>query len=612
MSAALRAVDARCVEGDDEGSDHIAFPEGSEMSDTRWHEAGRDWEADHSWLDDNQAAQCTRAHESDAFQSPVPTRMISNGEYMPVPQTDQQKRVEQRVQELSEDASRKLGMDRRRFLASTGGMAAAFLAMNEVFGRFFDVDPIEMFEPTAYAQAGAPRDLFVFDDQLHMVRGSQARAGMALRALAQGPSAGGGRNPMNPQDLRDEHGNAWGVWNPALVGLPNTPDNFLITQFIKDVYLDSQVTVGLLSNVTASVINLDNQPRRAPRNVGEALSGEILTAAQTAAARNFVNEISGSTRMLAHGLLYVGRGNLEYIQRQIDENKPDSWKGYNVSNAAKVDDDPMSEMRQWRHDDEKVAYPTFELINNLYPKLKAQKPGFNNICVHKGLTTAEPVRPEIGHPADLPKAARDWPNLNFITYHACIQPAFFMYDALQDVKSGKLREGVPDIKWTTEYAQLVRPYKNTYGEIGTTWASSIVTFPTVAAHVMGQLMKFLGPDRIVFGSDSVWYGSPQWQIDALWRFQIPEELRKRYGYPELTQDAKRKILGLNSARLYGINVRQSFKPVPKDFEARMTPDLKRIMELPATNDDNLEKIREQYLALGPTPTPPTRYGWMHR
>jgi predicted TIM-barrel fold metal-dependent hydrolase len=579
------------------------------MSKETWNEAGRIWEEDHTWLNDEQRAKCARAHESGTFPSPVPTQMISNGEYMPAPQTKKQQQVESRIKELSDTASKRLGMDRRRFLASTGGMAAAFLAMNEVFGRFFDVSPIELFEPEAYAQAGIPRDVFVFDDQLHMVRGTQAAAGMGLRALSQGPSSGGGRNAMNPRNLQDERGEVWGVWNPALVGLPNKPENFLITQFIKDVYLDSQVNIALLSNVTASVINLDNQPRRPPRNVQEALSGEILTAAQTAAARDFVNQISGSTRMLAHGLLYVGKGNLEYIQQQIDQNKPDSWKGYNVSNAAKVDNDPMSPMRQWRHDDEQVAYPTFELINKLYPNMKAQKPGFNNICVHKGLTNAEPVRPEIGHPADLPKAAKDWPNLNFITYHACIQPAFFMYDALQDVKSGKMREGVPDIKWTTEYALLVRPYKNTYAELGTTWASSVITFPTVAAHLMGQLMKFMGPDRIVFGSDSVWYGSPQWQIDAMWRFQIPEDLRKKYGYPELTQDAKRKILGLNSAKLYGINPKQEFKPVPKDFEQRMPADLRKIMELPAKAADNLSKIKEQYIALGLEPSN-TRYGWI--
>src|SRR5216684_4029049 len=87
------------------------------------------------------------------FRSPVPTRMISNGEYMPAPQTEKQKQVESRMDELAESTSKKLGVDRRRFLAGAGGMAASFLAMNEVFGRFFNVDLAEMFEPAAYAQS---------------------------------------------------------------------------------------------------------------------------------------------------------------------------------------------------------------------------------------------------------------------------------------------------------------------------------------------------------------------------------------------------------------------------------------------------------------------------
>jgi predicted TIM-barrel fold metal-dependent hydrolase len=388
-----------------------------------------------------------------------------------------------------------------------------------------------------------------------------------------------------------------------------------LVQFIKDVFLDSQVTIGILSNVTASLVSVSGgAERRPPRNIQEAMQAEILTAAQTAAARNFVNEISGSTRMLAHGLLYVGKGNLPYIQEQIDKNEPDAWKGYNISFAAKVDTDPMSPMRQWRHDDEAVAYPTFELIQKTYHKIKDKKPGFKNICVHKGLAPGPP-NPERGHPADLPKALKDWPNLDFITYHACIQPAFFMGESLRELKSGKLREGVPDITWTTEYALLVAPFKNAYAEIGTTWASSIVTFPTVAAHIMCQLMKFLGPDRIVFGSDSVWYGSPQWQIDALWRFQIPEDLRKKYGYPDITPEDKRKILGLNSARLHGIrqvaarDMEKTYKSIPKDFEQRMSKELKTIMEFPGYTADKMADFKEKYAAVGTEPTY-TRYGWV--
>jgi predicted TIM-barrel fold metal-dependent hydrolase len=585
------------------------------MAIDKWNEEGRVWEPDHGLLDDEQVAKCARADEDEAFRSPVPTRMISNGEYMPAEQTDKQKQVEARIQELAETTSKRIGVDRRRFLTSTAGKAAAFLAMNEVFGRFFDVDLVDMLEPAAYAQSGAPRDLFVFDDQLHMVRGSQKGGGAPLRAIAQGSSSAPAftTNPYNPKGLRDERGDVWGVWNPALVGLPVTSANAQIVRFIKDVFLDSQITIGLLSNVTASAVMIGAE-ERPPRNVQESLRGEILTAAQTAAARNFVNEISGSTRMLAHGLLYVGKGNLAYIQEQTDKHEPDSWKGYNISNAAKVDDDPNSPMRQWRHDDEEVAYPTFELIEKNYRKLKTKKPGYNNICVHKGLAPGPPD-PLRGHPGDLPKAAKDWPNLNFITYHACIQPALFLYESLEEVKSGKLRGGVPDISWTTEYAQLAAPFKNIYAEIGTTWASSVVTFPTVAAHIMGQLMKFMGPDRIVFGSDSVWYGSPQWQIDAFWRFQIPQEMRAKYGYPELTLDAKRKILGLNSAKLYGIqgvesaSFQKRFKPVPKDYEKRMSKELKTLMELPGFTADNMSKMKENYVATGGEPSN-TRYGWV--
>ncbi len=582
------------------------------MTRKRWNETDRVWDADHGLLDDDQVEQCARADAADPLRSPIPTRMVSNGEYMPIPQTEDQRKVEARVKELAEQGAKKLGMDRRSFLAKTGGMAASLVAMNEVFGRFFDIDPIEMLVPEAYAQSATPRDMFVFDDQLHLVRGSAGNAGAALRALAQGPSAGDA-NPFNPDGLPDERGETWGVWNPELVGLPNEPANAQLVQFIKDVYLDSQITIGLLSNVTASVISVEGGSGRAPRNVREALDGEILTAAQTAAARDFVNEVSGSTRMLAHGLLYVGRGNLPYIDEQIEQNSPDSWKGYNISNAAKIDDDPNSLMRQWRHDDEDVAYPTFELIQSRYEQLRAEKPGFNNICVHKGLAPGPPD-PERGHPEDLPKAARDWPGLNFITYHACIQPGFFMYDALEEIRSGRLRDGVPDISWTTEYAQLVAPYSNCYAEIGTTWASSIVTFPTVAAHIMGQLMKYLGPDRIVFGSDSVWYGSPQWQIDALWRFQIPEEMRERYGYPEITLDDKRKILGLNSARLYGVTATAAedlpgYRPVPEDFESRISDELKTLLEFPEYQADNMQRLRSLYAEVGARPDN-LQYGWV--
>jgi hypothetical protein len=139
----------------------------------------------------------------------------------------------------------------------------------------------------------------------------------------------------------------------------------------------------------------------------------------------------------------------------------------------------------------------------------------------------------------------------------------------------------------------------------------VVTFPTIAAHIMGQLMKFVGEDRIVFGSDSVWYGSPQWQIEALWRFQIPEAMREKYGYPELTERAKRKILGLTSAKLYGIRTLDTgaYHPVPKDYESRMSDKLKTVLEFGQLKADNMSRMKETYAALAIEPDN-IRYGWM--
>ena len=108
-----------------------------------------------AWLSDEQLSRVAPA-ETEPFQSPVPTRMVSNGEYMPHPQTEQQQHVEYRTKELGESAAKKLGISRRQFFHGTGGMAAAFIAMNEVFGKQFNVDDVEMYEPAAYYEHGTP------------------------------------------------------------------------------------------------------------------------------------------------------------------------------------------------------------------------------------------------------------------------------------------------------------------------------------------------------------------------------------------------------------------------------------------------------------------------
>jgi uncharacterized protein len=588
-----------------------------------------DFREDDSWFSEAQLDRLAPADQADRAHSPIPTQMVSNGEYMPIGQTEKQKQVEARLAALSEQAAKRLGMSRRKFLATTGGFAASFIAMNEVFGHFFDVRPIDMLVPEAYARGGPPRNLFVFDDQTHIIRSSRTGPGNSLRDIAQG-----NHSTNNPNDLRDELGRVNFPWNPALVGLPNLNQNFHLVQYMKDVYLDSQVTVAIMTNNNSAAIP-DAGASRPPRSVQESEAFEILTAEQTMATRDWVNKLAGSTRMLGHGQLYTGKFNLWYIEKQIEEMKPDSWKGYNIARAAKVDDDPNSDMRRWALDDPEVAYPTYAKIDEYARKdngrILKKHPGFRNLSIHKGLqTNAVGSDPVLGHPIDIPNAARIWPQFNFIIYHACIKPSFWVLNALNEVRSGVLREGVPDISWTTEMAVLAAPYDNVYAEIGTTFASTVVTFPTVCAHILGQLLKFMGEDRVVFGSDAVWYGSPQWQIEALWRFQIPEDLCRRYGYPRLTPSIKRKILGLNSARLYQLvpgtvapgrgrdgddddddrdGRRGIYTPIPRDYESRITPELKRILEFPQYTSDNLNKIKQAYADAGGYRSN-TRYGWL--
>ena len=47
---------------------------------------------------------------------------------------------------------------------------------------------------------------------------------------------------------------------------------------------------------------------------------------------------------------------------------------------------------------------------------------------------------------------------------------------------------------------------------------------------MGTLLKGLGPDRVVWGTDALWTGSPQWQIEGLRRLEIPEDMQKKFGF----------------------------------------------------------------------------------
>jgi hypothetical protein len=271
------------------------------MSSSQRYPGSREEDA---WLSDEQLGQCAPA-ETEPFQSPVPTRMISNGEYMPHPQKKQQQHVEFRIKELADTAAKKLGVSRRQFLEGTGGLAASFIAINEAFGKpFFKVSPVEMYEPAAYAEHGTPSDVFVFDDQTHIVR-SSINNPQGLRALAQGPgsastNAGFTVNPFNGVGGNaagvDELGSPWTDWNPAQLG-PDSPANpgppttalgeFHLGQYINRLYLQAQTSVAIISNANGALFQPPSGGPPVPAsNITESLVSEILTGYQTSQCRD--------------------------------------------------------------------------------------------------------------------------------------------------------------------------------------------------------------------------------------------------------------------------------------------------------------------------------------
>jgi hypothetical protein len=173
---------------------------------------------------------------------------------------------------------------------------------------------------------------------------------------------------------------------------------------------------------------------------------------------------------------------------------------------------------------------------------KAKETGTNTICVHKGLSLGSPF----ASPEDVGPAARRHPDMSFVAYHSGFEaglPEVPYTEATRNMGTNRLI-------WSMERAG-VGPNENVYGEIGSSWWY-VMRYPDQAAHLLGKLLRYVGQDNVLWGTDCLFYGSPQPMIQAMRAFQISPEFQERYGYPKLTRELKAKILGLNGAALYGV------------------------------------------------------------
>ena len=86
----------------------------------------------------------------------------------------------------------------------------------------------------------------------------------------------------------------------------------------------------------------------------------------------------------------------------------------------------------------------------------------------------------------------------------------------------------------------------------------------MAHNLMGNDSKLDCSDHVIWSTAGLWWGSPQWVIDAFKRFQISDELCEKHGYTKITKQDKANIFGLNAAKLYGVDVDQKRKEIPQD------------------------------------------------
>jgi predicted TIM-barrel fold metal-dependent hydrolase len=424
--------------------------------------------------------KCYLDDESD-IQSPIPNQYCSNEEFIPPPQTEREREVENRLREMADRNARLLGLSRRKFLQTSCGMAAAMICFNEVFGKTYEVNDVEALDPAAFEERW-PKNEFIFDNQTHHID-VESRWFEKTEA---GREAAAFLRRFRPQQKS----------TAETLALLNQ------THYVKELFFDSDTVMAIISGVPTSEWNEN-----------------ILPPDKMVKTRNDINGWAKSERMLSHGLLRPNLGSAEYeeMERQVKTLKINSWKMYPGS---------MIGGGAYWLDDEKVAYPFWE---------RTRKMGVKNLCIHKGLPLGL-FNEEHCHPKDIEKAAKDFPDLNFIIYHSAWHP------------TARRKEGQAEnpqyIPWVSELIDIVKRsnLRNVYFELGSTWNGTSAGRPEVAMHLLGQIMNLPGgEDRIIWGTDSIWGGSPKDQIARFRRFQIRDDIAEKFGYKMLTPEIKAKV-----------------------------------------------------------------------
>ena len=457
-------------------------------------------------------------HREPDRPAPLPFRAgeVSNGEFLPRSQGSRARWIERTTLAQAEIVADRLGMDRRRFLQTTGGMA---LMLSVVNLAACSGTPDRSASPadTAVSPPG-PGGTFQVPPSTDL----------AACDAALGPSASDAEFIV---DVHTHHVMPHLPWRqnaPATVSMvsrlvPNDctqADPLLCldrVSYVQDLFLDSDTAVAMLSDVPNS------GPDDAPMPYKDNIDTHDFVASLTS---------GGQPRALIQSVIAPNFGDLaarlDGMSHDAEAARLSSFKTYTGWGPGG---------QGYRLDDPAIGLKVLDHARAL---------GVKVFCAHKGLRL-QGLNEEFNHPGDLVAAAAQFPDMHFVVYHS----AFESETAEGPYDPTRAMVGVNSLLKALDDHQIP-PNANIWCELGTTWRT-VMSRPTQAAHVIGKLLKRVGEDRVLWGTDAIWYGSPQPQIMAFRSFQITPEFQQRFGYPALTDEIRRKVFGLNAAALLGLD-----------------------------------------------------------
>jgi predicted TIM-barrel fold metal-dependent hydrolase len=489
------------------------------------------------------------------YEPPIHLGNKSNGEFFHE-QTPLERKMRAEILRRGEENARHLGMERREFMASTMGMATSLAVLNMASGCGDDAGhtdgngndggylvPKDAEVDCSLSNELVSGDEFIMDLQTHEIEDKENWLEDHPGGMYGGPGFASFIVFYDCEFGKD----------PACIGE---------TAYVENIFLNADTTVAVLSGFPSNICD------------DAELCNALVSNQFMVEQRNKINDAAGSQRMVQHVQVAPNDNwpkQAEMMRRIREDHGNHGWKCY----------PPWGPNGGWRMDDPEVAYPFYDLARELGNPL---------ICAHKGFPLQGFNRAN-SDPADVGPAAVANPDITFVIYHSAFETGqgTGAYD--------------PDTATPLGVDRLVRTIKehdlkgkNVYAELGSAWALSQT--PNMAMHLIGKLVEALGEDNVVFGSECLWMGSPQPQIERLRTLTISEEFQTMYGYPEMTDSLRRKIMGLNAAKIYGID----------PTATRCKLDTGKLAQLKRTMDGELGKRRWAFM---PQQGPSTRREFMN-